>query len=82
MPVNIYSYLRASIGDKSDAFRAGQKPNTIPTVTENTNATITADGDTTAAQPAKADRDTDTDVPTTIPITPPRVERKADSIKN
>lgn len=35
-----------------------------------------------AAQPANFDNENDTDIPNAIPITPPKVERVADSIRN
>ena len=45
-------------------MRAGQKPKTTPTQAEKANASPTELGVTTAAQPAKEDRPTETPTPT------------------
>ena len=70
------------MGERREAFRAGQKPKTTPTPAEKMNASRTEEAATTAAQPARVDKMKDTPAPKRIPRIPPIVESTADSIRN
>ncbi len=45
-----HSYLRASIGCKFEAWRAGYQPKSMPMAADTTNAKSTDDGDTTNSE--------------------------------
>ena len=67
---NPYSYLKASIGLRLAALRAGYQPKKIPMIVQTANEIMIEEGVTTVRHPATAVINRVMSKPLTIPITP------------
>jgi hypothetical protein len=79
---NLYSYLRASIGSRLAAFLAGYQPKNTPMTVHTANDRTSELGNTTTGHPIVAPIIFDATTPSKIPIKPPVILSKIDSVRN
>src|SRR5450759_3556480 len=80
--MTFYSYLRASIGSRLAAFLAGYQPKNTPITVHTTNDKTSELGNTTIGHDIAAPIIFDAAIPSRIPITPPVILSKIDSVRN
>ena len=79
---SLYSYLSASIGSRLAAFLAGYQPKNIPITVHTANESISELGNTTIGHDIADPIILDAAIPSRIPITPPVMLNKIDSVRN
>ena len=82
LDTRFYSYLKASIGFKAAALRAGYQPKKMPTIAENKKDNRIEEAVIVTGHPPNRATIVEIRTPKTIPINPPRKLMNTDSIIN